>query len=89
MTRPTCIAESCNRKATKTRALCTKCHDTRQDARYAEARAIVAKGVCPSCSSGIKRNLALTGWYQCEQYGAPGFRKDSTKPACSFQTFTR
>lgn len=54
----------------------------------AETRAIVATGKCPHCGSGIRRNMAMTGWYQCEQYGAEGFRKDSTKPACSWQGFT-
>lgn len=47
--------------------------------------AIVRSGVCPQCGAGIRRNLAITGWYQCEQYGAEGFRKDSAKPSCSFQ----
>jgi len=56
--------------------------------RTREARAIVATGSCPQCGSGLRRNLALTGWWQCEQYGADGFRKDSTRPSCSFQTFT-
>jgi hypothetical protein len=30
----------------------------------------------------------LAGWWQCEQYGAESFRADSSRPACSFQTFT-
>ena len=60
----------------------------KRDARIAEAIAVVSSNCCPQCGSGIRRNLALTGWYQCEQYGAEGFRKDSTKPSCSFQTFT-
>jgi hypothetical protein len=54
----------------------------------AEGRAIVATGTCPQCGSGLRRNLAITGWWQCSQYGADGFRKDSSKPSCSFQTFT-
>lgn len=43
---------------------------------------------CPTCGAGLRRNLALTGWWQCEQFGADGFRKDSTKPSCSWQGFT-
>lgn len=58
------------------------------DARRKERIAIVSTGKCPQCGAGIRRNLALTGWYQCAQYGAPGFRKDSSKPSCSWQTFT-
>lgn len=54
----------------------------------AEAIKVVVAGKCPTCGAPLKRNLALPGWFQCEQYGAVGFRKDSTKPACGFQTFT-
>jgi uncharacterized protein (DUF983 family) len=54
----------------------------------AEAIAIVQTGRCPQCGSGLRRNLALTGWYQCSQYGAVGFRADDSKPSCSFQCFT-
>ena len=57
-------------------------------ARYAEAARIVATGVCPQCGARLKQNLALTGWWQCVQFGAEGFRKDASKPSCSFQTFT-
>ena len=53
-----------------------------------ENRRIVLTGKCPECGSALRRNSALAGWWQCEQFGAEGFRKDSTKPACSFQTFT-
>lgn len=55
---------------------------------HAEAIAIVTTGKCPCCGDGLRRNLSIAGWYQCAQFGAPGFRKDSTKPACGFQTFT-
>lgn len=57
-------------------------------AAQAETRAVVASGRCPQCSGSLRRNLALTGWYQCAQYGAVGFRADGTKPACSWQGFT-
>lgn len=53
----------------------------------AEQRAIVAIGKCPLCGAGLRRNLSLTGWWQCEQAGAVGFRKDASKPSCSWQTF--
>lgn len=54
----------------------------------AEARKIVATGACPDCGRPLRRNLSMTGWWQCEQLGAPGFRKDATLPPCSFQCFT-
>lgn len=42
---------------------------------------------CPCCGRKIKRNLSLTGWWQCSQFGAVGFRVDSTQPACNWQAF--
>lgn len=54
----------------------------------AETQAIVATGRCPTCGAALKRNLSLTGWWQCEQFGADGFRADSTKPPCNWQGFT-
>lgn len=60
----------------------------RHEAHIAAQCAIVNAGHCPVCGAGIRRNLALTGWHQCEQYGADGWRKDNSKPACSWQTFT-
>ena len=54
----------------------------------AEARAIVVTGKCPDCGAPLRQNLSITGWWQCEQLGAVGFRKDANKPACSFQCFT-
>lgn len=60
----------------------------KRDAGLAEARRIVSGGKCPQCGAGLRRNLSITGWWQCAQYGAAGFRADSSKPSCSFQTFT-
>ncbi len=42
---------------------------------------------CPVCASGVKRNYALTGWVQCEQFGAPMFRKRPELPPCNWQGF--
>lgn len=61
----------------------------RLDQLQEEARRIVAIGVCPECGAQLRRNLALSGWYQCGQYGAEGFRADDSAPQCSFQCFTR
>ena len=63
-------------------------HKARMDELHAKARAIVASNACPQCGRGLRRNLALSGWWQCEQFGAPQFRRDPIQPACSFQTFT-
>lgn len=51
-------------------------------------RAIVAENRCPTCGKGIRRNLSLTGWWQCEQFGTPQFRKDAELPHCNWQCFT-
>ena len=58
------------------------------EARREAARRVVASGKCPQCGRALKRNLALTGWWQCEQYGAELFRKDPKQAECSFQIFT-
>lgn len=55
---------------------------------HAETTAVVLTGKCPQCGSKLRRNLALTGWWQCEQYGAVGFRARSEDAACSWQGFT-
>ena len=55
----------------------------------AEVRAVVATGCCPDCGRGLRQNLAILGWWQCEQYGAVGFRKDATQPSCGWQGFTQ
>ena len=59
-----------------------------RDAHIAEAVAIVATGKCPQCGRPLRRNNSMTGWWQCSQLGAEGFRADASKPSCSFQTFT-
>ena len=60
----------------------------RISAAQAETRAVVATGTCPCCGRALKRNLSLTGWWQCEQYGSVGFRADGTQPSCRWQGFT-
>lgn len=63
-----------------------------REARIAQARAevqrIVATRICPLCGSALRRNLSLTGWWQCAQFGAPQFREDRSKPQCNWQGFT-
>lgn len=72
--------------ARKTKA---QLHREHMDEVYARNRAEVeaAGGKCPRCGRSLRQNLALTGWYQCEQLGAVGFRKDADQPSCDFQTF--
>ncbi len=55
----------------------------------AEPRRIVATGTCTQCGSALRRNLALTGWWQCAQSGSVGFRADASLPSCSWQGFTQ
>jgi len=75
----------CGKRISKYARECKAC----VDARYAESEAIVAKGECPDCGRPLRRNSALTGWWQCSQFGSERFRADPTKPPCSFQIFTR
>jgi hypothetical protein len=79
---------SCGKPMSKYLDKCGDCLRAEQAARWAEAAAIIKSGKCPKCGAGLRRNSSMTGWWQCEQYGSDGFRKDSTKPACSWQTFT-
>lgn len=60
----------------------------RIQAAHAATKVVVASGRCPTCGAGLRRNLSLAGWWQCEQLGAEGFRKDASKPSCSWQGFT-
>lgn len=77
----------CGKRAPKG-CICKQCYKKSMDAIHARARAIVATGKCPDCGAPLRRNLALTGWWQCSQLGAEGFRADSSKPSCTFQCFT-
>lgn len=63
-------------------------HRARMDALRAEIQAIVDKGKCPQCGAGLRRNSALHGWWQCEQFGGERFRKEPRKPSCNWQGFT-
>jgi hypothetical protein len=82
----TCHCGKALRKHSRER--CPACEKARHEALLNQARIVVAVGLCPVCNGKLKRNLALAGWWQCEQFGAVGFRKDSAKPSCNFQTFT-
>ncbi len=65
-----------------------------QTARIAAAKAQAARvlesGVCPMCGTRLRRNLAITGWYQCGAFGEPTFRETpyAALPKCDFQMFT-
>lgn len=67
---------------------CKSCHRKHMEESHAKAQAVVATGKCPQCGAGLCRNLSMAGWWQCEQYGSEDFRKDPTKPSCSWQAFT-
>jgi hypothetical protein len=60
----------------------------RMNAAKAAAQAALAANRCPCCGRGVRRNSALTGWVQCSQFGAEGFRADSSQPSCDWQGFT-
>lgn len=58
------------------------------EARLVEIRRVVASGVCPLCGAGLRRNTSITGWWSCEQNGAPDFRARPADPPCAWQGFT-
>lgn len=62
--------------------------EARIRASQAEAQKAEETNCCPLCGRGVRRNLALTGWVQCEQHGDGHFRKDPAAPRCSWQGFT-
>jgi len=74
-------AERANRKVQ------AKVNAERMKKVFAENAQIWSKGTCPTCGAKLVRNLSLTGWIQCKQLGAEGFREDSTKPSCNYQFF--
>lgn len=59
----------------------------RIEAEKNRVRAALVSNTCPLCGSQVKRNLALTGWVQCSQFGAEQFRADPKHPPCSWQGF--
>lgn len=59
-----------------------------REAKHEAARAIVRTRQCPRCGSGIRRNWSMTGWWQCEQFGADTHRARPDEPACGWQIFT-
>lgn len=63
--------------------------NARIEAAHAATRDIVASGKCPDCGGPLRCNLSITGWWQCKQFGAVGFRADASKPSCDWQGFTR
>jgi hypothetical protein len=57
-----------------------KAFRARQAQLRTEGLAVVATGRCPCCGQGIHQNLSITGWWQCDGYGADGFRKNGATP---------
>jgi NAD-dependent SIR2 family protein deacetylase len=80
--------KDCKKRCKKYVGYCKTCDEKRNNARIDKAIQIVNSDMCPQCGSKIRQNLALAGWFQCEQFGSEGFRKDGNKPSCSWQTFT-
>lgn len=77
----------CGKKINKYASLCNKCHKEKLEAIFTENKAIVERGICPDCGSGLHHNNALTDWYQCNRFGADDRRIDKTGTSCNFQIF--
>ncbi len=80
---------SCGKVMSKYATACKACEKVASAKRFAEAAEHVKNG-CPKCGLPLRRNLALTGWWQCAAFGQAQFRESQykTAPDCSFQTFT-
>ncbi len=63
--------------------------ERRHEQEHADTCAVVKSGKCPICGGPLRENLSITGWFQCAQLGAVGFRRDASKPSCSWQGFTQ
>lgn len=61
---------------------------TRIAAAHAKAAAALRANKCPRCGRAVRRNLSLSGWVQCSQFGAAQFRADANLPPCDWQGFT-
>lgn len=75
----------CGRRKSQYATHCKRCESERKAERIAHFSAILKTGVCPDCGSALRRNLSITGWWQCEQYGAETHRARPNDPQCSFQ----
>lgn len=80
----------CGKRISKYADECRFCHERRMAKIHAEAERIVAGGRCPKCGTGLRRNNALNGWWQCDRYGMDHFRRPENRGTgdCSFQCFT-
>ena len=78
----------CGIRISKYSRECGPCHKVHMDTLHAEARKTVETGTCPRCGSGLHRNFAIAGWWQCDRFGAGTFRTRQQDPECDFQIFT-
>lgn len=62
--------------------------DARVERDRQEARTAIQTNRCPQCGRPVRRNLSITGWIQCSQFGADTHRADKSQPACPWQGFT-
>ena len=87
-TGPRNSCNDCGKVIGKHARRCKSCGDKYETARKAHAARVIEAGKCPDCGP-LRRNLALSGWYQCAALGEPSFRAPEYRnaPACSFQIF--
>lgn len=80
----------CGKRRSRWSQRCRACTQTAIDRARTETRKVVETGQCPRCGTGLVRNLALAGWWQCGGYASEGFRRPGFEnvPSCSWQGFT-
>lgn len=81
---------ACGKVMSKDSIRCKACDQVLAIKREEEAQGHVKNG-CPLCKLPLRRNNALTGWWQCSAFGEVSFRDEQYRsaPKCGFQTFTR
>ena len=73
--------------AAQTKRQDRKASQARIEAARHEAGAAWAINTCPDCGQGLHQNLSLSGWVQCDGFGAERFRKAGAT-RCYWQGFT-
>lgn len=82
-----CALQAAQGTGPKRRSKWQRAELARLEAKVREAAmAVVAYGHCPQCGRALRRNLSITGWWQCTQFGSEQFRAEPSLPSCSYQT---
>lgn len=78
----------CGKVKSRDSRTCRTCHNNRMEGFKNEAQKIIDIGRCPECGDSIERNMALSGWWQCANFGQRKMRNGRADNAdCGWQAF--